>query len=189
MLYISRMYLLLIASVLITVYLTIGIIYFGLRKTNYSAIRHTISELGESGARDEKLVGYGLFLPVGFFLLLFAFAATGTILKGLSACLAAGYIIAALFPCDAGSPAGGSTKQYIHNLGGFIEYAGSAFFLIRASENDMQLFFINIKIFAFIVIAGMITISFSSSVRGLVQRIVEILLFGSLTGITWCCSK
>lgn len=171
---------LLVASVFSALYLAAGIIFFEYRNKQYSAVKHSISELGATGERDEKLVGYGLFLPVGIALLALALAATNDILKALSACIATGYITAAFFPCDAGSPATGTVKQQVHNIGGFVEYAGASFFLLRASENGERLFFIDYKIIAFIVIACMIGISFSSPVRGLIQRVAEVLLFGGV---------
>lgn len=177
---------LLVTSIVCTISLAAGTLFFGSRKENYSALKHSISELGETGARHEKAVGYGLFLPVGLMLLAIALVTPSFILKGLSACIAAGYLVAAFFPCDAGSPAAGSFKQTIHNIGGFAEYAGAAFFLMRASENDLQLWFIDYKIIALMVIGCMIGISVASPIRGLLQRMAEVLLFGSV--IAMACS-
>ncbi|MEP7317667.1 MAG: DUF998 domain-containing protein [Panacibacter sp.] len=176
----------LILVVFVAVYLCAGIIYLGLRKEGYSHIKHTISELGEHGARDEKIVGYGLFLMVGLLLIALAILLhADENAAGLAVSIAVGYIVAAFFPCDVGSPSGGSWKQQIHNLGGFIEYAGGVYFLMRASENGMQLFSVDFKTFGLIIIGCIIVVSIPKNpVRGLAQRIAELLLFSCLAYLT-----
>ena len=169
-----------IIAIAVTAYLIAGIFYFGSKKAGYSHLKHTISELGETGTAREKQVGFGLFLPVGIGLLVIAFTHWDhEIVRGLSACLAVGYLVAAFFPCDKGSPASGSWKQQVHNLGGFIEYAGAIFFLMKASEYGMLVFGIDFKIIGFIVLVCVIITSIPGNrVRGLAQRVAEFLLFG-----------
>jgi hypothetical protein len=53
-------------------WLAIGLSLFGARRPACSHWRHTISEIGESGAPDRRLVAFALFLPVGVVLLLAA---------------------------------------------------------------------------------------------------------------------
>ena len=130
-----------IIAIAVTAYLIAGILYFGQKKIGYNHLKHTISELGESGTAREKQVGFGLFLPAGMGLLFIAVTNQHhEIIRGLSACLAVGYIVAAFFPCDPGSPVSGTWKQQLHNFGGFIEYAGGIYFLMKATEQDMLFF-------------------------------------------------
>lgn len=171
-----------ILTIAVAVYLFAGIVYFGYKKTGYDHLRHTISELGETGTACEKQVGFGLFLPVGAGLLFIAFTNWDhEIVRGLSACVALGYLVAAFFPCDKGSPSSGSWKQQVHNLGGFVEYAGAIFFLVKAGEYGMGIFGINFNIIGYIVIVCVIITSIPGNrVRGLAQRVAELLLFAAL---------
>lgn len=171
---------------LTTVYLLAGIIYFSNRRKAYSHIRHTISELGETGAIDQRRVSYGLFLPVGVLLTLAGLytylSASGGYsvgLAGLSVSVGVGYIVAAFFPCDVGSPLSGSTRQQIHNLGGSVEYIGGALFLaaIAGTRPDQ-----GFDTLGGGMLIGSVLLSVKSlfAWRGLIQRIIEICLFGSL---------
>ena len=171
---------------LITLYLLAGIVYFAYRRSEYSHVRHTISELGEIGAADQRFVGFGLFLPTGAVLLLISLflyqrssGETDPVLGGLSACVGIGYVVAAFFPCDTGSPVSGTTRQQIHNLGGFVEYAGGAFFLIQAADRLPGNWFDTI---GYTVLMGAVLLSVQalSPWRGLIQRVAEICLFGAL---------
>lgn len=144
-----------------------------------------VTALGETGTVWEKQVAIGLFLPVGIGLSAITFINQDhEIVRGLSACLATGYLVAAFFPCDKGSSTGGSWKQQLYNLGGFIEYAGAIYFLMKASEYDLLIVGIDFKIIDFIVIVCVILTSIPGNpVRGLAQRLAELLLFGAL--IIW----
>jgi Protein of unknown function (DUF998) len=175
-----------ILSMAVTAYLTAGIFYLGYKKAGYNHFKHTISELGETGSGLEKQVGFGLFLPVGIGLLVIAFINWDhEIVRGLSACLAVGYLVAAFFPCDKGSPTSGTWKQQVHNLGGFIEYAGAIYFLMKAGEYDLFIFGIDFKINGiFVLVCVIITSIPGNPVRGLAQRLAELLLFGVLIYLT-----
>ncbi|MGN6165364.1 MAG: DUF998 domain-containing protein [Flavisolibacter sp.] len=170
-----------VISIFSFVYLAIGIIYFGSRKQHYNHVSDTISELAETGSNDEKLVSYALFLPVGILLFIVGFATQNEILKGLSFCLGTGYVVTAFFPCDAGSPLMGSSKQTVHNIAGVIQYAGGMFFLWQAAKRNMQFFFGTYKTIVVLVLFGVLIIPFPKNpVRGLVQRVTELLLFASI---------
>lgn len=171
-----------ITSIGITAYLIAGIIYFGNKKTGYNHYKHTISELAETGSAFKKQVSFGLFLPVGLALLYISFTHNQhETIRGISAALGAGYVIAAFLPCDKGSPSWGTGKQQLHNLGGFIEYAGSIYFLLKAGEDDTSFLGINFNIIGFIVAACIIITSIPGNpVRGLAQRLAELLLFAAL---------
>lgn len=176
-------------------FLAIAIVAFGLRRPDYSHLAHTISELGEFGADDSALVSWAVFFPVGVALA----AIAGRLLRGhaaaprsarpaaaLAASVAAGYLVAAVFPCDPGSPLSGSGRQAVHNLGGAIEYFGGGFALIWLAR-------VSGRFRWFFAAAALITLSVAfgvsapelAQVRGLVQRIGETALFASIALAAW----
>jgi hypothetical protein len=157
-----------------------GLVVLGRRRVGYSHLKHTISELGEVGSPDQKLASLGLFLPVGL-LSLAAAALTASVAPPVSAlalAIATGYITAAAFPCDRGSPLSGSTRQAAHNVGGGIQYVGGAFALLTIANRVEQPF----KAAGFVVLAATLVISLlpSTSIRGAVQRLAEATLFACL---------
>ncbi len=170
-------------------YLTLAIVVFALRRPEYSHLRSTISELGEFGAPDSHLVSLGVFFPVGLAMATFSIfiwkapreKPGGRSAAALAMCVAVGYLVAAFFPCDPGSPLSGTARQAIHNWGGAIEYFGGAialFSLARAQKQFRWVF----------AAAGLITLTVAfvisapdlAEVRGLLQRIAEASLFGSV---------
>jgi len=166
-------------------YLFASLLALAPRKAGYSHVKHSISELGEVGAPDQRFVAFGLFLPIGLALLLVAYLArpASPAAAALALCIAIGYLGAAAFPCDPGSPLSGTTRQFLHNLAGAVEYAGGGFALIALAEHFGQPF----KIAGFVVLGSTIALSVisSNSVRGIVQRIAEICLFGGLALAVW----
>ncbi len=173
----------LILSGLTSLYLLVSLIGVGRRWPRYTHLNHTISELGEVGAPDQRLVAFGIFLPVGLGLLAVA-VATRPVTEPVSAlalAIAIGYLVAAFFPCDPGSPMGGSSRQAIHNLGGAVEYIGGALALFRLGETHGQPFVGA----GMLVGAGGIALSVTTRGRGLVQRIAETCLFGGLVLALW----
>ena len=164
-------------------YLFVGIFYFGRKKADYSHFSNTISELGEIGTTLTQRVSFGLFLPVGMLLFLIAWLSPATVLTELAVCVGLGYVIAAFFPCDVGSPSSGSARQQIHNLGGAIEYLGSAYVLFQfANQADSTLF----QIGAIGLLAGTVFVSIADwPLRGLVQLSMEVILVGYLLTMSW----
>ncbi len=166
-----------------SLYLAVAIVVLGKRKLHYSHIQHTISELAEIGSPVQRVTAYGVFLPVGLLLALVAYELRFS--HGsqaiLAACIAAGYLIAAFFPCDPGSPISGSLRQAIHNLGGAVQYAGGALALFRISESLGGPF----QIAGLVAGIAMLLLSFPHRYRGLVQRIAETCLFGGLLFSLW----
>ncbi len=161
-----------------SLFLAAGIWFFGRRRAGYSHMRHTISELGEHGAADMQRVSWGLFFPVGAALAWIWFnLAPAPPVATLAGVIAIGYIGAALFPCDPGSPLQGSWRQGLHNLAGGIEYLGGAACLATLGKSQP----------VFMVLAGVVVVAamllsvpFAAAVRGFVQRIAECCLFGGL---------
>ncbi|PJJ59840.1 DUF998 domain-containing protein [Hymenobacter chitinivorans] len=163
----------------LTAYLVLGIGYFGFRRPGYSHLRHTISELGEDGAPNRRAVSWGLFFQVGAGLLLGALLAHTPALRGLLLCLGIGYVVAAVFPCDVGSPSSGSAKQAVHNLGGAVEYIGGIFFLHQAQGALLLQNVVPANTQLGLLIGCLLALSLPGFPgRGLVQRVAEVLLFG-----------
>jgi hypothetical protein len=171
----------------IIIFLVAGIVYFAYKSPHYSHLRHTISELGEDGAVNRRAANLGLFLPAGLLLILFGLLIDdNTNIKGVSFCLGAGYVISALFPCDPGSPLGGSGKQTMHNIGGFIEYAGGIYFLNKCRHLLLTPGFIGPQwIIGFLVVCVILISLPGFKLRGLSQRIVEFILFGQLLWLSY----
>lgn len=168
-------------ALLSTLFLVAGLIYFGNRKPAYHHWRHTISELGEEGSPVARAVNYGLFLPVGLLLWLVAVLANQEAVAGLAGCIGVGYAVAAFFPCDVGSPLSGSGRQQIHNFGGAIEYIGGAYWLGQLSPPLLIAEHNLFTVAAGTVIGGTILLSFPGlSLRGALQRVIEMILLGSL---------
>jgi hypothetical protein len=108
-------------------------LYFASLRPGYSHISNTISELGETGASQAHLVAFAFFLPVGLIVwralwLVRRYTSDGDTLLVLLALsgLGAGYVLAALFPCDPGGPLFGSWRTLVHNTAGVIDYGGTA---------------------------------------------------------------
>lgn len=181
-----------------TVFLGAGIACFAARIPGYSHWRHTISELGEIGGPYSRPVGLGLFLPVGLCCLALArwFAeapAPGGMSRGastLATSLAVGYLVAAFFPCDPGSPLQGSWRQGVHNLGGGAEYVGGAMglWLIGGSLRDGSQPAIGVMFTAGACLVGSAVVLLSTPAlfpwRGAIQRIAEPVLFVALVVVT-----
>jgi hypothetical protein len=168
-------------SILTSVFLFLSILILASRRSAYSHLRDTISELGEFGAPDQRLAAAGIFLPVGLLLVLVAYLVRPIDQPPatLALCIAIGYLVAAAFPCDPGSPAWGTPRQLVHNLGGAAQYFGGFFALMRLSETLGTPF----QIAGFIVgsVGFALSIPAVAPVRGLIQRVAEFCLFAGLT--------
>jgi hypothetical protein len=166
-------------------YLLTELIVLGRRRPLYSHTRDTISELGEIGAPDQRMVAVGGFLPVGVVLLLVAALLNGANRPAalLALCVAIGYLTAAAFPCDPGSPLSGSPRQGLHNLGGAAEYIGGGFALLQLSQTLGQAFGAAGLVVLSIAIA--LSVPGIAAIRGLIQRVAEICLFGCLAAAIW----
>jgi len=187
----------LLVAALVTTYLAVGIWWFARRRPDYRHMRHTISELGEYGARDARGVGLGLFAPVGLGLLALGLPALSAGLENLRGALgllavavAVGYMGAALFPCDPGSPLAGSWRQQLHNLAGGVEYAGGAFALVQASAalTEAPAWLAPwLRVSAGVIVAVTVGLSLQAAfpIRGSVQRIGEAALFGNILLLAW----
>lgn len=167
---------------LAALYLALMIAALGRRKPGYRHLVHTISELGEVSAPDQRFVAFAVFLPVGMALLLTAamLEPLSPPLAALAGAVAAGYVVAAFFPCDVGSPATGTPRQAVHNLGGAIQYVGGGFALLTLAGSHGNGF--KWAGAGVLVAAAMLTVLPTRSLRGLVQRLAEAVLFLALLG-------
>ena len=172
-----------VLSLTASLYLGIAIAVVANRKTAYSHIRHTISELAESGSDCSIQVSFAVFLPVAILLSIVALliGSTNPPIAALALAIAIGYGLSAIFPCDPGSPIIGSFRQAVHNFGGAIEYIGGAFSLFWISETAGPVF----RIAGFLVAFAAILLSFESPLRGVIQRIAEFCLFIGLLAALW----
>lgn len=139
----------LIAALLATLVAFVPVMLLARKRPGYSHMRQTISELGEAGARDAKKAAIFAFAPAGRTLWLFVAAlafAVPDLAEGpglwLFAMLGAGYIGAAIFPCDPGAPLLGSWRNNIHNIAAAVGYLGAIAGMIelgRAMEDVAKL--------------------------------------------------
>lgn len=165
-----------ILSVLAAFILLFGTLALARRRDNYQHVHSTISELGEVGATDAKLAAFGVFLPVSLLLFVVASMFPGSDIRVsvLAIAIATGYLVAVFSPCDPGSPMIGSNRQFVHNIGGMIEYLGGTMALWAIGEKYGALFVAS----GWIGALGTLAISIPGMrFRGLVQRVMESGLF------------
>lgn len=165
----------------------------------YSHVSQFISELGARGAPYEMSVRLAGFLPAGLLLLAFSVLAFRAIPRSRSVSLslfglavyAAGYLVAAAYPCDAGCrPTEPSTSQLIHNAGGSAGYLVAPLFLFalaratRAWPGAARLAVTGYAASA-VALLALLTLSPDSEYAGLSQRALEFAVLGwvSMLGI------
>jgi hypothetical membrane protein len=172
-------------------------LYFASLRPGYSHISNTISELGETGAPHAERVSFGFFLPVGLLVWLALwlvcreapdrYAAFALI---AIACLGAGYVAAAFFPCDPGAPLFGTWRTQIHNVVGFIDYAGTGIGFLLISRHfagrDATFQTIAFLVAGLLVLmcVALLSVKATFPVRGAIQRVAEIIQF---TGVFFVC--
>lgn len=168
-----------------------GARWFGRRAAGYSHTRDTISELGAAGTPDARAVAWLWFAPSG---LIFALAAvmlgeafgTDDAARAAStfALVGAGWVGAALFPCDRGAPSFGTVRNHLHNLtggGSYLAGAAGLFEMGRALEASHSVLSMTAQASGSVVLVGLLLVSLSELPwRGLIQRVMETLLHGWL---------
>ncbi len=175
----------LLLSIATTSFLISTIVYFDKIRPDYSFIKQTISELGESGATNAKTVSWLVFFPVGLscaVIGLVQYQSNNGTIALLAGSLAVGYLAAAIFPCDRGSPIVGTWKQTLHNIGGAFQYFGG--FVALTQLGGDQTFYNYLSYAVAIALAGL-SITLITPVRGLLQRLGEVALFGGLIFSLW----
>lgn len=176
-----------VAAILVTGFSGLGTWWFGRRADGYSHLRDTISELGAAGTQDARAVAWLWFAPSG---VIFAVAAlalgqglgTDDAMRAASifAFVGAGWIGAAIFPCDAGAPTFGTVRNHLHNLAGGGAYLAGAAGLMemaRALEDSHSLLAMTAQGSGPVVLLGLFLISLPEiPMRGLIQRVMEAIL-------------
>jgi hypothetical protein len=162
-------------------YLALASFVFGARRSDYSHVRDTLSELGAQGAPAQRAVSWGVFFPVGLAVFIAGFPtwARAFAASGLALSLALGYLGGALFPCDPGAQLPGSRRQALHSLAGAIEYGGGMGALIVLAESRESSLYLGAAALVAAALAGL-TLRAFRPVRGLLQRVGEMALFGAL---------
>lgn len=166
-------------------WLAIIIVWGGAVWPGYSHAEQFISELGATGAPNGRLFSLGGFLPVGILLTVFALSSALLAPRSIArvigflglALFAAGYTVAAFFPCDFGCPAGvQSASQMVHSVAGLFGYLAGPLGLIllgvaaRRWPGATWLFPLGV---ACGVVAIIAFLSFGSGLPGLAQRVLE----------------
>ena len=167
-------------------------LYFGSRKPGYSHIRHTISELGETGSPVGTSVSYIGFVSTGISVWLFLLVTAGALPYGSTDALAmlslvgAGYVGGAIFRCDPGAPLVGSWRNNLHNVFGALEYAGAAGAFSTLKRSGFWYPLSELMAYAgVLVLLCLWGISFPHPFRGLVQRVAETTIFLGIVFMGW----
>jgi hypothetical protein len=172
---------------------TLMVILGGSATPGYSHLSQFISELGARGALYESPIRWLGFLPAGISLLVFCGSAyallvprsrlTNFAILGL-AIFAAGYLVAAAFPCDPGCrPARPSISQVIHNVAGLAGYLLAPAFLLAfalaARAWPAGRWMVNVGyVAAAMAVVGFLTLGPTSPIAGLGQRLLELAVLG-----------
>ncbi|UZE96619.1 DUF998 domain-containing protein [Alkalimarinus alittae] len=179
-------------GVVISLFAFIAPVYYAKKSDGYSTRLNTLSELGATGSRYQKAVSRYYFLPLGVAIILFLVLSQATVTFLTQSYLAwallglvgVGYLVAALFPCDPGSPIGGTASNKLHNTAGVLEYLGAGLGLILmgvSPEQPVMLPQMNL----YLILSGsvillslmMLILPSFYRIRGLVQRFAEASFF------------
>ena len=164
----------------VAIALAASVLVFAGRRSDYRHSTHTISELGERGCPDASRVSLGVFLPVGLVLAAVSLLqrTSAPLPAALAGVIAVGYIGAAVFRCDHGSPLQGSSSQAIHNIAGGVQYVGGALVLSQLGARDGTIYYV---LSAVVVLAAVfLSVPALHASRGLAQRAGEVALFVGL---------
>jgi hypothetical protein len=161
-------------------YLAVSVVLLAAARPDYSHVRDTISQLGESGAPRARRMSYGVFLPVGLALAFVSYALLSRSFDValLAAGMAVGYLGAWLFPCDAGSPPWGTWRQVVHNCCGGVQYVVGGFALYRIRAQNGPLSWAPAAVIFCALVTPFALRRFG--MLGLSQRVAELTLFISL---------
>ncbi len=166
-------------------------------KPGYSHLSHFISELNATGTPWAAELGYWGFLPLGLLFAAFLLAAmpvaqvSGASRLGLwllwSQPIA--FVGAALAPCDPGCPVGGSPLQVAHDVLGLATYgAGAVALMLLASAKALSSgarLFLGLAGIAWLALFVVMVQPEAMQVRGLLQRIADALLAGTILVVAW----
>ena len=166
-------------------------------KDDYSHISQYISELNASGSSWSWQIGYLGFLPLGLlgFLLLLVVVPHAK-LSGISqvggwmlVAEPVAYIGSAFAPCDLGCPTAGSLSQNIHNLLSVVTLPVTTLGLVFLSFSGRLVISKKVGWLAlavtFITLYALALVPDLAPWKGLLQRVAEGILYGSLCIVGW----
>ncbi len=166
-------------------------------KDDYSHISQYISELNAIGSVWSWQIGYLGFLPLGLlgFLLLLVVAPRARLngIARIGCWLLIGepiaYVSSALAPCDLGCPSTGSLSQNVHNLLAVVTLIMTTVGLVFLSFNNRLPPAKRVGWFGlvstFIALYTFALVPDAAEWRGLLQRLAEGILYGTLCLISW----
>jgi len=188
--------LLLVTSILYV----IGFYFIGSAiKPGYSQLSNFVSEYNATGTPHADALTYAGFLASAalssFFLVAAAPLAQVSGVSRLGFWLLwsvpASYLLGAMFPCDAGCPADGSTSQLLHNALSILAYFGMGISVALVSlapgfsSFTLRRIFMLLTGIAFpLVFIAMVQPDLAPW-RGLLQRLLDVALAVSLILISW----
>ncbi|MFK7959363.1 MAG: DUF998 domain-containing protein [Phycisphaerales bacterium] len=148
--------------------------WFGRRRGDYRQLAHSISELGEAGAPDQRAVSFGVFLPFGVVSLAIAAVAWSMNAEAalLIGAIGMAYAISAFFSCDPGAPVIGSWTNTVHNVAAAIGYGLAAGVLREVADRATTPVFDA----AFVLLAAFIVVYLTGWPKpfvGFFQRLAE----------------
>jgi len=165
---------------------------FGHLKPGYSHLRHTISELGETGSPVGGVVSYFGFLSTGLLVWLFVLVSSLSIPDDarepvyLLALVGAAYVGGGIFRCDPGAPAFGSWRNTLHNILGALEYIGAAGAFVTLQRVDFwSPLSPPMTDAGGLVLICFWGVSFPHRYRGLLQRVAETTIFLGIVLMGW----
>lgn len=169
----------------------------GVLKPDYSHIGQFISELNASGTPYARTIGWLGFFPFGVLagaLIVAAFRSApvhGASRLGYWLLMAEpiAYIGSVFAPCDVGCPVEGSASQMLHNLLGLVTYLATTIglFLLAFALNistRWRLFWAALSLLWLTLFVLMVAGSMADF-RGLLQRLAEWVVYGSLCVCAW----
>jgi len=180
-----------------------GVLFYGIGATikpGYSSVSSFISELNATDTAWASALGYLGFIPLGILFAMFLITAHSLAqVEGASKLgwwllwsQPIAFIGVALAPCDAGCPLGGSLSQDIHDILGVVTYFSAGIGLLLLSRAKIlsirsywARYILLISGISFFVIFVVMLLPDVAPIRGLLQRIADLLLATSLIVIAW----
>lgn len=167
-------------------------VYFARKTDGYLSIRDTLSELGATGQPFQYPVSRYYFLPLSIAITVFIvlgqsavpFLPQDRFIWGLLGLVAVGYLVAAIFPCDLGSPLVGTTSNKLHNIAGGLEYIGAGLGLVlmglsTATSTEWPHISLYLILSGSVILLSLILLVIPSfqTIKGAVQRLAEASFF------------
>lgn len=185
---------------LTTIAYVIGFYFTGSAiKPGYSQLSNFVSEYNAAGTPWARTLTYAGFVATAALLSCFLVAATPLVqVSGASRSglwllwsIPASYLLGAVFPCDAGCPAEGSTSQLLHNALAILAYLsmGISVALVSLASGfsafKLRRTFMLLTGIAFPLVFIVMVQPDLAAWRGLLQRLLDAALAISLLLVSW----